>query len=60
MMKRTRKRYTAEFKAVAVARLEETAEPLNRVAQDLGVTVTQLKTWRLEQQAAGSAEALAR
>lgn len=60
MTKRTRKRYTAEFKAAAVARLEETGEPLSRVAQDLGVTVTQLKTWHLEQQAAGSAEALAR
>ncbi len=60
MTKPTRKRYTAEFKAAAVARLEETGETLSRVAQELGVTATQLKTWRLEQQAAGSAEALAR
>jgi PAS domain S-box-containing protein len=35
-------------------------ETLSSVAQALGVAATQVKTWRLEQQAAGSAEAVAR
>ncbi len=60
MMKRPRRRYTTEFKAAAVARLDEVGETLSSVSQALGVAPTQLKTWRLEQQAAGSAEALAR
>jgi len=54
------RRYTAEFKAAAVARLDETGETLSSVAQALGVAATQVKTWRLEQRAAGSAEAVAR
>ncbi len=58
MTKKTRRRYTAEFKAAAVARLDEPGETLSSVAQALGAT--QVKTWRLEQQAAGSAEAVAR
>src|SRR4051812_43229068 len=60
MTKKTRRRYTVEFKAVAVARLDETGETLSSVAQALGVAATQVKTWRLEQQAAGSAEVIAR
>ena len=46
--------------AAAVARLDEPGETLSSVAQALGVAATQVKTWRLEQQAAGSAEAVAR
>jgi transposase len=57
MTKKTRRRYTAEFKAAAVARLDSPGETLSSVAQALA---TQVKTWRLEQQAAGSAEAVAR
>jgi putative transposase len=60
MTKKTRRRYTAEFKAAAVARLDERGETLSSVAQALGVAATQVKTWRLEQLAAGSAEAVAR
>ena len=60
MMKKTPRRYSAEFKAVAVARLEEPGETLSSVSRAVGVAATQLKTWRLEQQAAGSAEAGAR
>ena len=60
MTKKTRRRYTAEFKAAAVTRLDEPGETLSSVAQALGVAATQVKTWRLEQQAAGSAEAVAR
>src|SRR5919107_1725444 len=60
MTKKTRRRYTAEFKAAAVARLDEPGQTLSSVAQALGVAATQVKTWRLEQQAAGSAEAVAR
>jgi transposase len=60
MTKKTRKRYSAEFKAAAVARLEGPGETLSSVSRALGVAATQVKTWRLEQQAAGSAEAVAR
>ena len=60
MTKKTRRRYTAEFKAAAVARLGEPGETLSRVAQARGVVATPVKTWRLEQQAAGSVEAVAR
>src|SRR3954453_9232459 len=60
MTKKTHRRYTAEFKAAAVARLDEPGETLSSVAQALGVAATQVKTWRLEQQAAGAAEAVAR
>jgi hypothetical protein len=44
MTKKTRRRYTAEFKAAAVARLDETGETLSSVAQALGVAATQVKT----------------
>ena len=60
MTKKTRRRYTAEFKAAAVARLDEPGETLSSVAEALGVAATQVKTWRLEQQSARSAEAVAR
>jgi transposase len=60
MTKKTRRRYTTEFKAAAVARLDEPGQTLSSVAQALGVAATQVKTWRLKQQAAGSAEAVAR
>ncbi len=55
-----RKIYNDEFKAAAVSRLLEGGEKPSLVSRELGVTMTQLKTWRLEQQAAGSAAALAR
>ena len=60
MTKKTRRRYTAEFKAAAIVRLDEPGETLSSVAQALGLAATWAKTWRLEQQAAGSAEAVAR
>ena len=41
MTKKTRRRYTAEFKAAAVARLDETGETLSSVAQALGVAQRQ-------------------
>jgi len=37
MTKKKRMRYTAEFKAAAVARLDETGRMLSSVAQALGV-----------------------
>lgn len=55
-----RKSYSGEFKACAVARILDEGEKPTAVSRDLGVSVGQLKTWRLEQQAAGSAEAFAR
>ncbi len=55
-----RKTYTAEFKAATVSRLLEGNEKPSVVSRELGVTLTQLKTWRLAQQAADSAKALVR
>jgi transposase len=57
--RRTRRRFTAEFKAQAVKRVLEGGKPLAEVATELGVGTGQLSTWRTEQLAAGSAEALA-
>ena len=56
--KRRRRRFTAEFKAQAVKRLEG-GRGLSAVASELGLSPGQLCTWRTEQLAAGSAEALA-
>ena len=57
---RKRRRFTAEYKAEAVERLEESGQSLQQVADDLGVHANQLRMWRNERLAAGSAEALAR
>ena len=57
--KRTRRRFTAEYKAQAVQRLLEGAKPLSEVATELGLSPGQLSAWRIEHLAAGSAEALA-
>ncbi len=57
--KRTRRRFTSEFKAQAVRRLLEGGKPLSEVATELGLSPGQLSQWRNEQLAAGSAEALA-
>src|SRR3954451_4976221 len=57
---RKRRRVTAEYKAEAVKRLEESGKALQQVAAELGVHANQLRTWRNEHLAAGSAEALAR
>ena len=59
-MPRTRRRFTPEFKTEAVKLLEESGRPLQAVAEELGVHANQLRGWRIEQLAAGSAEALAR
>ncbi len=58
--RRTRRRFTREFKAQAVQFLLESGKPLSDVAAELGVSPGQLSQWRNEQLAAGSAEALAR
>jgi len=59
-MPRTRRRFTAEFKTEAVKLLAESGRPLQAVAGELGVHTNQLRMWRNEQRAAGSAEALAK
>ena len=58
--RRTRRSFTREFKAQAVKRLLEGGRGLSEVATELGLSTGQLSTWRGEQLAAGSAEALAR
>ena len=60
MEKRKRRRFTAEYKAEAVKRLEESGKPLQAVADELGVHANQLRGWRNERLAAGTAGALAR
>src|SRR5687767_7058780 len=57
--KRTRRRFTAEFKAQAVQRLLEGGRGLSEVATELGLSPGQLSSWRTEHLATGSAEALA-
>ena len=57
--RRTRRRFTAEFKAQAVKRLLEDGKALAEVATELGLSPGQLSQWRTEHLAAGSAEALA-
>ncbi|MEM9765458.1 MAG: transposase [Pseudomonadota bacterium] len=49
-----------EFKEQAVARLSALGATQSSVAKELGVTPTQLKTWRLELEVAGSAEPVRR
>ncbi len=60
MSKKPRRRFTAEFKEQAVARLSEPGATKTSVARDLGISATLLKTWQLEFQAAGSADAVKR
>ncbi len=60
MTKQTRRRFSPEYKEQAVARLSEAGATHAGVAAELGVTPTQLKTWRLELEAAGSASAIER
>jgi transposase len=57
--RRTRRRFTAEFKAQAVKRLLDGGKGLSEVATELGLSTGQLSTWRSEHLAAGSADALA-
>ena len=42
-----RNTYNTEFKVTAVARMLAEGEAPSAVSRDLGVTMTQLKTWRL-------------
>ena len=56
-MGKHRRNYTDEFKAAAVERLYEPGATQGGVAKELGIAGTQLKTWRLEIEAFGSAEA---
>src|SRR3954469_14380031 len=59
VVRQTRRRFTAEFKAEAVKRLLEGGKGLTEVATELGLSPGQLGAWRNEHLAAGSAEALA-
>ena len=55
MTKQTRRRFSPEYKEQSVARLSEPGATHSSVAAELGVTPTQLKTWRLELEAAATA-----
>jgi transposase len=56
-MGQQRRKYTDGYKAAAVDRLHEPGATQGSVAKELGITGTQLKTWRLEIEVFGSAEA---
>ena len=56
--RRTRRRFTREYKAQAVQHLLESGRALSDVATELDVSPGQLSQWRNEHLAAGSAEAL--
>ncbi len=56
-MGQQRRKYADCYKAAAVERLYEPGATQGSVARELGITGTQLKTWRLEIEAFGSAEA---
>ncbi|WP_108260705.1 transposase [Mangrovicoccus ximenensis] len=60
MSRQTRCHFTAEFKEQAVACLSESGATPTSVARELGVMPSQLKGWRLELAAAGSAEGIRR
>lgn len=60
MSKGPRRRFTTEFKEQAVARFSMPCATQAGVAQELGITSSQLKGWRLELEAAGSADAVRR
>ena len=60
MSKGPRRRFTREFKEQAVARLSMPGATQAGVAHELGITSSQLKSWRLELEAAGSVEAIRR
>ncbi|MGI9486486.1 MAG: transposase [Geminicoccaceae bacterium] len=59
MSKQARRGFSPEYKEQSVARLSEPGATCSCVAAELGITPTQLKTWRLELEAAGSATAIA-
>lgn len=52
-----RRKYTDDYKAAAVERLYEPRATQGSGSKELGMTGTQLKTWRLEIEAFGSVEA---
>ncbi len=54
-MPKTRRRFTSEFKSEAVRLLAENGKPLQQVAAELGIHTNQLRMWRNEHLAAGSA-----
>ena len=60
MTRQTRRRFSPEYEEQAVARLLAPGATQASVAAELGVTPTQLRTWRLELEAAGSASAIER
>ena len=59
MSKGTRRCFSPECKEQSVALLSEPGATLGGVAAALGIMPAQLKTWRLELEAAGSATAIA-
>lgn len=44
-MRKTRKRYTREFKVGAVRLVLESGEPVSKIAKEIGVHPNTLKVW---------------
>ena len=59
-MPKRRRGFTSEFKNEAVKLLAENGKSLQEAAAELGIHANQLRLWRNEHLAAGSAEAVAR
>ncbi|MGI9487962.1 MAG: transposase [Geminicoccaceae bacterium] len=59
MSKQPRRCFSPEYNEQSVAWLSEPGATHSSVAAELGLTPTQLKTWRLELEVAGSAMAIA-
>ena len=59
MSKGAGRRFWPDYEEQSVARLSEPGAALGGVAAELGITPRQLKMWRLELEAAGSATAIA-
>ena len=56
-MTKRRRSFTPEFKREALRLIEESGQPLSKIARDLGIRPNQLREWRDQSQAAGPAPA---
>ena len=51
-MTKRRRSFTPEFKREAIRLIEESGQPLSKIARDLGIRPNQLREWRDQLQAA--------
>ena len=53
-MTKRRRSFTPEFKREAIRLIEESGQPLTKIARDLGIRPGQLREWRQQLQAAAA------